>query len=99
MGNKVDLCDPGHDAEHSTDSAEHLRTGTESASGLSKTSRRQVSVEEAELFAKEEGLLFVESSAKSGFNVDQAFEQAARDILEKIHRGAFDDDQVRILFS
>ncbi|KAE9393679.1 ras-domain-containing protein [Gymnopus androsaceus JB14] len=87
VGNKVDLCDPEQDAEQSS---EHTRTVSASSS---KNPKRQVSLEEAELFAKEEGLLFVESSAKSGLNVDQAFEQAARDILEKIHRGAFDDDQ------
>ncbi|KAF5364704.1 hypothetical protein D9758_005568 [Tetrapyrgos nigripes] len=57
------------------------------------SSKRQVSVEEAEIFAKEEGLLFVESSAKSGQNVEKAFEDAVRDILEKIHRGVFDDDR------
>ncbi|KAJ4466772.1 ras-domain-containing protein [Lentinula aciculospora] len=77
VGNKIDLCQ---------DEPETDQTG-------SAKSKRQVSVEEAELYAKEEGLLFVESSAKSGLNVERAFEQAARDILDKIHRGAFDDDQ------
>ncbi|KAI0039105.1 ras-domain-containing protein [Auriscalpium vulgare] len=55
--------------------------------------RRQVPTEEAELWAKEEGLLFVEASAKSGVNVDAAFESACRDILEKIRKGVFDDDR------
>ncbi|KAF8889881.1 ras-domain-containing protein [Infundibulicybe gibba] len=55
--------------------------------------RRDVTTEEAELWAKEEGLLFVEASAKSGENVESAFEQAARDILDKIRRGVFDDDR------
>ncbi|KAI0371644.1 ras-domain-containing protein [Pilatotrama ljubarskyi] len=55
--------------------------------------KREVSTEEAELWAKEEGLLFVEASAKSGENVDAAFEQATRDILDKVHRGVFDDDR------
>ncbi|KAK7455275.1 hypothetical protein VKT23_011148 [Stygiomarasmius scandens] len=59
----------------------------------SSTTKRQVSTEEAEIFAKEEGLLFVESSAKSGHNVEKAFEGAVRDILDKIHRGVFDDDR------
>ncbi|KAL0946439.1 hypothetical protein HGRIS_012662 [Hohenbuehelia grisea] len=54
---------------------------------------REVPTEEAELWAKEEGLLFVEASAKSGQNVELAFEQAARDILDKIRRGVFDDDR------
>ncbi|KAI0056433.1 ras-domain-containing protein [Artomyces pyxidatus] len=55
--------------------------------------RRQVSTEEAELWAQEEGLLFVEASAKSGVNVEDAFERACRDILEKIRKGVFDDDR------
>ena len=56
--------------------------------------RRQVPTEEGERWAQEEGLLFVEASAKSGANVDAAFEAAARDILIKIRRGVFDDDRV-----
>jgi len=54
---------------------------------------RQVPTEEAELWAKEENLLFVEASAKSGRNVELAFEQASKDILSKIRRGVFDDDR------
>ena len=56
--------------------------------------KREVPAEEAELFAQEEGLLFVEASAKSGENVEQAFERATRDILDKVRRGVFDDDRV-----
>jgi Ras-related protein Rab-2A len=55
---------------------------------------REVSYEEAELFAKEEGLLFVEASAKSGKGVEEAFERACLDILDKIKRGVFDDGRV-----
>ncbi|KZT71346.1 ras-domain-containing protein [Daedalea quercina L-15889] len=64
----------------------------EDAPGPSKRAR-EVTTEEAELWAKEEGLLFVEASAKSGKNVDAAFEQATRDILDKIRKGVFDDDR------
>lgn len=60
--------------------------------------RREVPTEEAETWAKEQGLLFVEASAKSGQNVEEAFIQAASDILVKIRRGVFDDDRVRIPF-
>jgi|TARA_B110000305_G_C19226357_1_gene533027 Ras-related protein Rab-2A len=35
--------------------------------------RRQVSTEEGERFAKENGLIFLETSAKTAFNVEQAF--------------------------
>ena len=55
--------------------------------------KREVTTEEGELWAKEEGLLFVEASAKSGENVEAAFERATRDILEKVRRGVFDDDE------
>jgi hypothetical protein len=59
---------------------------------------RQVPRDEAEKWAKEEGLLFVEASAKSGKNVEFAFEQAARDILAKIRRGEFDNQRVCLFF-
>lgn len=54
---------------------------------------REVPSEEAEQWAQEEGLLFVEASARSGENVEAAFERATRDILDKIRRGVFDDDR------
>ncbi|KAH9833060.1 ras-domain-containing protein [Rhodofomes roseus] len=67
---------------------------SEAAHGTGQGRRaREVSTEEAELWAKEEDLLFVEASARSGENVDAAFEQATRDILDKIRRGVFDDDR------
>ncbi|KAG6810853.1 hypothetical protein H0H92_010068 [Tricholoma furcatifolium] len=56
-------------------------------------SRREVPTEEAQLWAAEEGLLFVEASAKSGENVEEAFVRAATDILAKIRRGVFDDNR------
>jgi hypothetical protein len=58
-----------------------------------------VPVEEAEAWAKEHGLLFVETSAKSGENVEEAFIQAASDILGKIRQGVFDDNRVCMLSS
>lgn len=58
--------------------------------------QREVTTEEAELWAQEEGMLFVEASARSGENVEEAFERATRDILGKVHRGVFDDDRVRV---
>ena len=61
-----------------------------------KLRAREVPYEEAERWAKEEGLLFVEASAKSGLNVEQAFVDASRNILEKIKQGVFDDDRVNI---
>lgn len=55
-----------------------------------------MSTEEAERWAQEEELLFVEASAKSGENVEEAFEKATRDILEKIQNGVFDDNRVSL---
>ncbi|KXN87186.1 GTP-binding protein YPTC4 [Leucoagaricus sp. SymC.cos] len=54
---------------------------------------RQVTTEEAAAFAQQEGLLFVEASAKSGLNVELAFVEAAREILNKIKNGVFDDSR------
>jgi len=76
VANKVDLCPQGDD-------------GSIPTAGTGK--KREVSREEAERWAREEGLLCVEASAKSGMNVERAFEQAARDILGKIRQGVFDD--------
>ncbi|PWY99777.1 ras-domain-containing protein [Testicularia cyperi] len=49
----------------------------------SKGKKREVSYEEAAEFARKEGLLFLETSAKTGHNVQEAFAQAARDIHSK----------------
>jgi Ras-related protein Rab-2A len=69
-----------------------LCDGSDNSAASAK--RREVPTEEAERWANEEGLLFVEASAKSGQNVQEAFERATRDILDKIRRGVFDDDRV-----
>jgi len=53
-------------------------------------SRRQVSTEEGERFAKENGLIFLETSAKTNFNVEQAFLQTSRMIYDNIDRGVYD---------
>eukprot|EP01108_Squamamoeba_japonica_P003492 TRINITY_DN2834_c0_g2_i1.p1 TRINITY_DN2834_c0_g2~~TRINITY_DN2834_c0_g2_i1.p1 ORF type:complete len:219 (-),score=75.83 TRINITY_DN2834_c0_g2_i1:73-729(-) len=52
--------------------------------------RRAVSFEEGEKFAKEHGLMFLETSAKTAANVEEAFVQTARQIHEKIANGTFD---------
>ena len=53
-------------------------------------SRRQVSHEEGERFAKENGLIFTETSAKTAFNVEDAFLQTSRLIYDKINKGLYD---------
>jgi len=53
-------------------------------------SKRAVSKEEGEQFAKENGLIFVETSAKTASNVEEAFINTAKKIYEKINKGVFD---------
>lgn len=51
---------------------------------------RDVTREEAEEFAREHGLTFLETSAKSGENVEEAFLQTAQQIYQKIQEGGID---------
>lgn len=46
--------------------------------------------EEGEAFAREHGLVFMETSAKTAANVEEAFINTAREIYEKIQEGVFD---------
>ena len=85
VGNKIDLCEPPVDG-----------AGASGRGG--KVYTREVSTEEGAKWAEEEGLLFVEASAKSGQNVDLAFEQASRDILDKVEQGLFNQGKVRLSF-
>lgn len=87
VGNKVDLCADDESADPSQDPPP---AGAPAKPGKRK---REVPTEEAQIWAQEEGLLFVETSAKSGLNVERAFEQATRDILEKVRKGVFDEDR------
>jgi len=50
-------------------------------------SRRTVSRDEGEQFARENGLVFLETSAKTAFNVEEAFNDTAKTILGKIDQG------------
>ncbi|CAO3591284.1 unnamed protein product [Absidia cylindrospora] len=53
-------------------------------------SKRQVTSEEAERFAKENGIaLFLETSAKSASNVEEVFVKTAENVYEKIKSGEF----------
>ncbi len=52
--------------------------------------RRQVSTEEGERFAKENGLIFMETSAKTAVNVEEAFLQTSTMIYENIDKGMYD---------
>ena len=48
---------------------------------------RKVSKEEGEAFAKENGLLFLEASARDATNVDNCFLQTAEVIFENVKSG------------
>ncbi|CAN7118705.1 unnamed protein product, partial [Brassica rapa subsp. narinosa] len=52
--------------------------------------RRAVTTEEGEQFAKEHGLIFMEASAKTAQNVEEAFIKTAATIYKKIEDGVFD---------
>uniref|UniRef100_A0A1J3CUT1 Ras-related protein RABB1b n=1 Tax=Noccaea caerulescens TaxID=107243 RepID=A0A1J3CUT1_NOCCA len=52
--------------------------------------KRAVSREEGEQFAKEHGLLFLEASARTAQNVEEAFIKTAAKILQNIQDGVFD---------
>lgn len=52
--------------------------------------RRAVSTKEGELFAQENGLIFLETSAKTAANVEAAFIKTAESIYEKIKEGLYD---------
>ena len=108
VGNKVDLCeDPTPSAagisltsssprNSAASQIRSVRGKNNTAVQTVKGKQREVTYEEAEQWAKEEGMLFVEASAKSGFHVEQAFVDASCDILAKIKQGVFDDNRVRL---
>ena len=49
--------------------------------------KREVSYEEGKNFAEENELLFFETSAKEGNNIQEIFFQSATNILDKINNG------------
>ncbi|XP_030401606.1 ras-related protein Rab-2B isoform X2 [Gopherus evgoodei] len=53
-------------------------------------SRRDVQKAEGEAFAREHGLVFMETSAKTSTNVEEAFIDTAKEIYRKIQQGLFD---------
>eukprot|EP00128_Syssomonas_multiformis_P018466 Colp12_sorted_trinity150504_noHs@1113 len=52
--------------------------------------RRAVSKEEGEQFARDHGLIFMETSARTAANVEEAFINTAKQIYDKIQQGIFD---------
>lgn len=52
--------------------------------------KREVAFEEGEKFAKDNGLIFLETSAKTAQNVEEAFLKTAQKIYDNIQSGAYD---------
>jgi len=52
--------------------------------------QRDVTFEEARQFAEENGLTFLETSAKTGERVEEAFQETARSIFANIQDGSLD---------
>jgi Ras-related protein Rab-2A len=87
---------------------DHLRTWLDDARQVSNANmtimlignkcdletKRQVSVEEGQSFASEHGLVFLETSAKTAHNVDDAFMKTANVIYQKIQSGSLDPSAV-----
>ena len=90
VGNKLDLVEPAPPAPPSSDPPP---PNPKRLSKQGKPRAREVPTAEAAAWADAEGLLFVESSAKSGAGVEAAFEAATRDILGKIARGVWEDER------
>lgn len=56
--------------------------------------KRQVSRNEGEQFAQENGLIFFETSALSGTNIEEVFVQSATEIIDKLESGKLQNEIV-----
>lgn len=79
VGNKLDLCED--------DAPEPEQQNGENAGEEDEGAARKVSTDEAKAYADEEGLLFFETSAKTGHNVSEVFTAIANSIPETNLKG------------
>jgi len=81
-GNKVDLVTPttATSASEADDESDDATAGIPASGEVEPSTRRQVSKEEAEAYAKESGLLFSETSAKTGEGIVELFTEIAKKI-------------------
>lgn len=86
VANKTDLCSstPPSLPTASYGQAIPPPSPTPSSSPQSNFRPRAVTSQEGMLFAKSNNLLYVETSAKEGWNVENAFEWTAREILKRV---------------
>ena len=85
VGNKLDLTNESSDASDtpSATATEGATEGEESADAVEESGdARKISTKEGREYAEEEGLLFFETSAKSGVNVQEVFTAIANAIPE-----------------
>jgi len=80
VGNKLDLTNDGGSAPAAP--AADGADGESGSSGEDSGDARKISTEEAQTYAEEEGLLFFETSAKTGYNVTEVFTAIANAIPE-----------------
>ncbi|CAG8955198.1 hypothetical protein HYFRA_00007214 [Hymenoscyphus fraxineus] len=83
VGNKLDLTNETNSSNPLGDD-----TDTDAAEGEDDGDARKVSTAEAKSYAEEEGLLFFETSAKTGINVTEVFTAIANAIPETSLKGA-----------
>ena len=70
--------------EHAPDSISRILVGNKADLADAQQSKREISQEEAERFAQERGIPYIETSAYSGKNVERAFELIAKEIYDTL---------------
>lgn len=56
---------------------------------INNGARREVSKDEAKTFAEQNGLHFVETSARTGVNVEEAFNMVTQEVYNRIQTGEY----------
>ncbi|KAH7040527.1 P-loop containing nucleoside triphosphate hydrolase protein [Microdochium trichocladiopsis] len=91
VGNKLDRASETPEGEEDDTAAASKSNGNPNRDDGKTGHRREVSRAEAEAWAKQNGVLhYVETSAKSGENVEAAFMNVAERIFENINAGKYD---------
>ena len=84
VGNKLDLTSSSNESPETTVAASASEEGTDGAEAAEEENgdARKISTKEGREYAEEEGLLFFETSAKTGKNVQEVFTAIANAIPE-----------------